>query len=331
MMSATILCDSCGQRVPVPEGPARSKMRCPSCGVYCSVPSGLATAAPACPACGERLGVAAGKKYCARCEAARAQPAAVEAKSVAAPPPAAPMAAAPLADADRADAGEDDANYNFASDPQPKEPCEKCSKLLPVGAIVCNHCGYNRETGTTHKRVHEEVDKQWEPDMSLPLRLGLFLAAPAVLGVVLFALVRESPAALATMWLCGTGLLAYALGTYPRLDLVRNKKGRVRITKTWRACFFPLAATEVPWRGYAQVVTGQSHQTGFLDWLIVMSLVPWGIIPAIFWWLYVVKADQFEVILTKDHGCSTLLLYRGRSDAQAQDIADTLRKLTGLP
>ena len=35
---ATILCNGCGQRVEVPEGHARTKLRCPECGVFNELP-----------------------------------------------------------------------------------------------------------------------------------------------------------------------------------------------------------------------------------------------------------------------------------------------------
>jgi hypothetical protein len=230
------------------------------------------------------------------------------------------------------DVAEDDgALYQLPSDPEPKEPCTKCKKLLPRGAIICNHCGFNRDSGAMTRRVHEKVDKQWQPGLGLRARLGLFLAAQAL--VIATTVVVSSTRDFIDMlppWLIGGVLWAYILGTYPRLSLERNKKGRVRLTKTWRVCFIPLTPADLPWRGHAAVVTSQSHHAGFLDWLTVAALIPFAIIPAVLWWFYIVRPEQFDVTLTKDHGCSALLLFRGPSETMAEEIAAAVRNLTGL-
>jgi hypothetical protein len=226
---------------------------------------------------------------------------------------------------------EDDALYQLPSDPEPKEPCAKCSKLLPRGAIVCNHCGFNRDTGTMTRRVHEQVHKEWQPGLRLGPRLAIFVLAQGLI-VVTTLIISSSRDVIDLLppWLVGGILWAYILGTYPRLTLERTKKGKVRIKKRWRVCFIPLSPADLPWRGHAAVVTSQSHHAGFLDWLTVAAMLPFGVIPAILWWFYVVRPDQFDVTLTKDHGCSALLLFRGSSEAMAEEIAASVRGLTGL-
>src|SRR5262245_61329768 len=47
-MSATVICQGCGQAFDVPEGYGRNKIQCPGCGVICPVPEG-GGAAPARP------------------------------------------------------------------------------------------------------------------------------------------------------------------------------------------------------------------------------------------------------------------------------------------
>src|SRR5262245_35811118 len=45
-MSATVICQGCGQAFDVPEGYARNKIQCPGCGVICPVPAGSGSAPP---------------------------------------------------------------------------------------------------------------------------------------------------------------------------------------------------------------------------------------------------------------------------------------------
>src|SRR5205085_1022662 len=126
---------------------------------------------------------------------------------------------------------DDDKPYRFPADPEDKEPCPRCKKLLPRGATLCNHCGFNRDTGATLQRVYERVDKQWEPGLGFPVRFGIFLVVQglALAATVAVALTDGAMFGLVCSWVVGAALLAYLLGTYPRLNLTRSKKGRVRL------------------------------------------------------------------------------------------------------
>src|SRR5687767_68857 len=46
-MSGSIICQGCGQRLAIPEGYERRKLRCPQCGVYCDTPASAKKEAPA--------------------------------------------------------------------------------------------------------------------------------------------------------------------------------------------------------------------------------------------------------------------------------------------
>jgi hypothetical protein len=48
------------------------------------------------------------------------------------------------------------------------------------------------------------------------------------------------------------------------------------------------------------------------------------------WWLFVIKPDQFDVALNKDHGSTRLLLHRGPNETEAVEIAAAIRNVTGL-
>jgi hypothetical protein len=46
--------------------------------------------------------------------------------------------------------------------------------------------------------------------------------------------------------------------------------------------------------------------------------------------LFVIKPDQFDVALKKDHGITRLLLHRGRNKTEAVEIAAAIRNVTGF-
>ncbi len=290
-MAATLICETCGNHAPVPADHTRPKMRCPACGVI-----GVVTSAIKGP---------------------------VLAGLVLPEPP-------PLMEGTDDDDGKP---YRVPGDPEQKEQCPECKKLVQRGSVVCSHCGFNRETGTKHQRVHEKVDREWEPVLPLRTRFSAYLAIQGLTFGLLLAVVftRDANAfGPAFGWLMFATLMGFLLGTYPRVNLTRNKKGRVRLLMTWRVAFIPLAPTDVRWHEYEGVITSVSHQSGFWDWLIVLFLLPLAIVPAILWWFYVVRPEQYDVSLTRDHGNPALILYRGRSEEMAKEMMTTLRNVTGL-
>lgn len=329
-MSATVFCKSCGERVSIPEGQGRL-MGCPVCGVTCEAPPPQTQAGPPCPECGEFMRVVSGKEpQCRGCDAGKIRagvPDTRRRRRRAAPVvPAAPAPAIECSDKD------DGKPYALPPDPDPKEPCPECGKRVPVGAVVCNHCGFNRETGRTLVREHDEVDERWSTGPRLAVRFGAFLAVQglALALMVVIAVADGEFLTLTITWLVGATLLAFVLGTYPSIHLTRSKRGKVMLTKSWRLGFIPLGAADIRWREFEGVFMGKSNHTDFGDWFILVLLFLYGVIPAIFWWLYVVEPDQFDVALSRDHGSPALMLYRGRNDKVAMEIASTIRKVTGL-
>jgi hypothetical protein len=324
-MSVTFVCANCGYRVPIPEGYNRPRIRCPECGDYGEVPAH--DDVPLCPDCGQPMRVKHGKPpYCERCSATRIKSSVHPWGVSSAPSP--PSASAPDSDDE-----DDDKPYRLPEDPDPKEPCPHCEKSVPRGAVVCNHCGFDRRTGTRVERVYQKVDRQWDAGLALRWRLGAFLAVQvlALVATVVVALADGNVLDLVIAWIVGAVLLAFSVGTFPRVRLTRSRRGQVRLTKTFRVCFIPLPAGEVRWRQYEGVVTGQAHAVDIWDWLVAVFLFPWGLIPAVVWWLYVIEPDQFFVALSRDHGSPALVLYRGHSEAKAKEIATAIRSVTGLP
>lgn len=211
--------------------------------------------------------------------------------------------------------------------------CPKCKNPLPTGSVLCNHCGYDLQTGTKHRRVHEPIDEQWQSGPGFGARLALFalISGIALAGTLHLAYAKESWVGPPISWAIGAVLLAFILGTYPRINLARSAKGQTRLIQTWRACFLPLTPMEIRWRECEGVTVRSGHEVGSSEWVAVLVLCLCGIIPGVIWWIYVVNPNQFEVSLTKDHGSAAELIYRGRDQPRAREIAETITKVTGLP
>jgi hypothetical protein len=263
--------------------------------------------------------------------------------SVPAPPPAPAVPETRIAGTHE----DDDRPYPVPKDPQQKEPCPRCKQSVALGTIVCNHCGFDRATTTVLQRVHEKVAKHWVSGLALQTRLTVFLVfigATTLTALVNLASAEEGGTNILLTWMFGTLLLAFLLGTFSRIDLTRGKNGKVRLKKTWRVCFIPWNPIVIDWRGHEGVTVTRFHNSGFADWFVLIFLVVWdglivlmfgiilpiGTVGASVWWVCIIHADQFDVNLTKDHGSPAELLYRGRNEDVARDIADNLRNVTDL-
>ena len=177
-MSLSVLCQNCGQQVTVPDSYGRPKrVGCPECDSVCEIagPAKEAAVAPAkedgtvCAECGRPIDVKPGKRpVCSRCAKGQSVPAPAKSTPVKSAPVKSARVPAPLPAAGRADSRiegtheDDDRPYPVPADPQQKENCPNCKQAVPVGTIVCNLCGYHRETGAVLERVFEKVAKEWE-------------------------------------------------------------------------------------------------------------------------------------------------------------------------
>lgn len=291
-MGVSITCPGCGQRLPIPEHSKRRKMQCPECGVYCELPA----SAP------RNVGLPVS------------------------PPP------APLAESDVAGSDADD-GQPYALIGGKERECPHCRKPLSPEATLCTHCGFNWETGTKAVRVYQPLALHWDAGLPFRRRLAFFVLAEGVaLTLTLVgAFLGGHPGESFTSWLTFTALVAFLLGTFDRLDLTRNKRGRVVLTQTWRVCFVARPTTRIPLHEYEGIVVNLSHDAGVLDWLILGVLLLSGIIPGLMWWFLAMQQDTYHVALTRDHGYPERILYRGWNQSRAKEIAKTLHDVSGLP
>src|SRR5262249_27272071 len=148
--------------------------------------------------------------------------------------------------------------------------CPECSKPLAATATVCPACGFNRQTGKKPVKVYEPMERHWEAGMPLQKRILVFVCFQAVvvpLGIIP-ALYFDEVVLFAISWFIGTVLMAFLLGTYDRVDLARNKKGKVQLSKTWRVCFVPQPTLTIRVSEYEGIATGQCREVSLWDWLI---------------------------------------------------------------
>jgi hypothetical protein len=214
-----------------------------------------------------------------------------------------------------------------------EQVCPQCGKRLPPDGVLCPRCGFHLRKREKVARTYEPLARRWELGLSLASRVRLFvLLALAAPGLGVLAGLLGADLALSTgTWVLGTVLLAFLLGTCNRLDLTRDRRGRVRLTQNWRVAFVPLAPRPIDLREFDGVVTGRGRDAGFPEKLIFVLLLLMGVVPGIVWWFCVVQRVVFYVALAQGHGFPAATLYRGWREEQALELAHTLSDAAGLP
>lgn len=353
-MSISITCPSCGHPLQV-NGTDRGKdVECLLCGAVCHVPisaadSGVGKRSLKDPAASNRREVEAPKRkalyFCLHCGKKSQVPAGSNGRTRICPycglseiepeiedelPPSAPGRRDTPRPGRHPPADEDSNAYAVVTPSQ--RPCPNCGHVLHPEVKLCGACGYNLRTGKKPKKADEPLRRTWETGLPLPRRVLLALMGLAVIWLVFGLgafLILEFASAFLTPWLIFTFLLVLAVGSYPRVDLERNPIGEVTLTKTWRVCFLVLAPTQHKLFDFEGVATGMVRETDFWDWLPLVVLLPFGILPGVWWWLRLMSQDMHFVALARDHGYPAVMLYRGWNRALAQDLARTLRDVGG--
>jgi hypothetical protein len=210
--------------------------------------------------------------------------------------------------------------------------CPKCRKEMEVGARVCVACGFNLRTRKKAQREYQPLERSWETNLPLRRRALLFVGVHG--GSLLLGLVPaihgSSTTSFLFCWAFFGTILAFLLGTFEKVDLTRDHKGRVVVRSTWRFCFIPFPPRSTEVRGFEGVVAGQYSPSGFWEWFIFFWLLLPGVLPALFWWYFVIHKNAYHVSLARDHGYPAVYVYRGRDEEQMRDVARTLSDASGL-
>lgn len=376
-----VICDGCGQRVPIPGGYRRNKIQC-GCGVICAVPeserresdaptpkraaakpspaieeeaerwlldepspSPLPSQAPsfrdpepvAEPTPVRKPAIAEMRFPCRRCRRlVRRQGecpdcdgfVASQAEQGSAEPVWWPSVDEP----DDKDEEDDPSPYGVEGAEDVK--CPKCCFMLPPGSVLCVRCGYHLERREKVARTFHPMERVWETTASHPTRLIAYLScegAALVLGLTAVFWAGADLGVFLSAFFLFSGMLAFLFGTFDRIHLTRNTRGRVQLTKTWRVAFFPLAPQAIDVRSYEGIVSGQHREVSIWEYWIFFTLLFFAVVPGLIWWYLAIYKLTFHVSLSRDHGFPSLILYSGSSEMQMREIAYALRDASGLP
>ncbi len=245
-----------------------------------------------------------------------------------APPPAPGEEVVPQLALD-APADEDEDGTPYTLDGESDIKCPQCTNMLPPGGVVCTRCGWHLRRRKKLVKTYQPLARSWETNYSLRTRRTIW----GVLQFLAFAgslsLGASWPAFVGSMVLFAL-MTSFLLGTFDRLDLVRNDRGKVTLTKTRRICFFTAYELPIDVRGHEGVVTGRSSEVSGWEWLVFFFLLLSGIIPGLVWWYYVIHKITFRAALARDHGYPSAIVYQGWDEAQMRDVAVTLSGAAGL-
>lgn len=371
-----VICDGCGQRVPIPEGYRRNKIQC-ACGVICVVPESERQAADASaskraaavedeaerwlldepapslqssespsfrdpepvaePVPVRKPAVAEMRFPCRRCRRlVRRQgecpdcdgfvPSHAEQGS------AEPVWWPSVDEPDDKDEEDDPSPYGVEGGEDVK--CPECCFLLPPGSVLCVRCGFHLKQRKKVARNFQPMERVWETTASYQTRLAAYLsceAAAFILGLTGVFWAGADLGVFIGAYLLLSAMLAFLFGTFDRIHLTRNARGRVQLTKTWRVAFFPLAPRSIDVRSYEGIVSGQHREVSIWEYWIFFTLLFFAVVPGIIWWYLAIYKVTFHVSLSRDHGFPSLILYSGWSEMQMREIAYTLRDASGLP
>lgn len=259
-----------------------------------------------------------------------------------------PPAAVPPPLARVVDDDDDDDGQPYEFDGRQDRPCPECGKFVAFDAGLCLSCGYDFKAGKRVKKTYQPISRNWESGWPLATRKRLFLIGQAIAlpMSLLGAFSLGSPWGFFAPWGLFTAMTIYLLGTFDRVELTRNKKGKVTLKQTWWVFFQQRPTHTIALADYDGVTFGKAYRADFWDWMVTVvwfgcgglwgvfitpPLFGLGLLMAILWWYYFVNKETYYVALTKDHGHPALNLYRGWSDAQARDMHDTIKDIAFSP
>jgi hypothetical protein len=235
---------------------------------------------------------------------------------------------------------DEDDGRPYRLDGHDERPCPECSQRLAAEILVCPSCGFNLQTGQKHARTYEVVERTWTAGWSFETRRKLFFIGQLLAWPMSLLTGFEAESFSVFLWplLFFSAASAFVLGTFDRVDLSRNKRGKVLLKYTWRFFFFPHATVTVRLGDYEGVVSGKWREADFWDWMILLFLLSFGpisafliififplaIVPAVAWWYFFIHRDTFFVALARDHGHPDLYLYRGWNEALMRDLYKTV-------
>ncbi|MGH9677604.1 MAG: hypothetical protein ACRD36_10925, partial [Candidatus Acidiferrum sp.] len=205
--------------------------------------------------------------------------------------------------------------------------CPGCQKQIGKGDVVCLQCGFDLRTGKKTGTVYQEMRRRWDAGLPIRQRWLIFAGLQCVaIPPMLWGMAQEGHAFYAILcWLWLSAMAAFIIGTFDRIDLVRNSRGKVKIDKTWHICFFPWTPVRLEPGEYEGMITGQVDDVDFSDYVMMAAGFGFFIVPGIMWYLFTMRRATFYIAFVRDHGHAELILYRGWSEPRMREMASTLR------
>lgn len=310
-MSSSLDCQICGERLQVDAG--GEPVRCPWCGVRNDGPAPARQKAPAGkrPRLNENL----------------------VSEQKAAPAPPKRRKGAPLPEEVYKSSQDEDDGLPYGVSGGPRRRCPECDRPMDPDDRVCIHCGYNVQTGKKPpRRTYEPIERTWDGVLPRGWRIGLFAAGQGLaVGGLVGAIMGERVLTFLFSWLVFTGMTAFLLGTWLRVEVSRDRRGKVRLARRWYVFFFPQPPEEVATHEHQEIVAVSSCEAGLPEWFMFFILLIMGVVPGLLWWYVAIHRGTSHVSVCEDHGFTSVDLYRGFSESVMSDIAHTLHESTGIP
>jgi hypothetical protein len=344
-----VTCQNCGDRVDLPAGYTRAKIRCPACGYYAEVPAAargelVPNAAPTDPFDAPLVPAGRNPAPVPAKPVARANPNPRDTRPVFDPQEG---AGTPLLEGTRDE--DDEKPYGVPGGGLKK--CPHCRGELPLSANFCVHCGTDVATGAKAERTFQPVNRAWDEGFGLPLRLQLMALCGILdlLAVIVLGVTAGQSVGITTL-VFQLGLQAFLLGSFDGLSVKRTAKGTVTLTRQRRVAFYPTPPTKVKWKQAATVGVVSVHAPGWEAWITLLYLVLNGAtfllggfatllsLPlaaafltaaAGFYW-FVIRPDRHLVNLADEFGASLETVFRTQARDTAVEVARVVADATGL-
>jgi len=346
-MSQSVICSGCGARLEVSENYARKKMRCSQCGVIFDLPEPEHRSSIPAPAANRP---APSTKPAARPSEKKTTPAApnpapqtrmskpTPVSAGKAPSPAPQVPSAPTDDFSD-DKNDDEFAFSDGKDTRAYEKtgeeireCPYCHATVNPDADFCGACGFML-TPLKTEGTGRALERRWESGWSFRRRLTAFLICQGLSVISVIGGIRAgfSPFTLVFPFVMYAGMTAFLFGSYNWVDLYRNKKGKLRLTQTWRICFIQRPPTTLKLREYEELAMGVEHVYDATDWIVLLFMFLCGILPGLIWYVYSSSKDTYFLSLCRDHGFPVVTLYRGWDQDKMEDMAETISKAARMP
>lgn len=345
-------CTNCGAKVSVPEGHTRAKIRCGACGYYADVPAEYrstsaadesehyaASPSPLAPPSPRERGTKPKSNTEQKPKPKK------EEKSRKAKPNNNAADPRPNFESDEPSGqrlleGDDIERDGMEVSPYAVpgtglKKCPECRGDLPLDATLCVHCGMEIGTRTKKaKREYTPLFKEWEAYFPFDIRLKAFFAMQGlnVLCVVFTAVVSGSFdlfAAISFLIVQGA-VQAFLVGTYEKITIKRNAKGKTEITKYWRFFFYPTPPQKIDWKVSHGTALIPTHNPGPLEWGMMVYLLLFGCLPGILFYWFVIHPERYDIVLCDLHGSTDQAIFRTTKRDLADEICRTINEATTL-